>query len=58
MNMTKQKFLEILFTALLSTGIAFLQGLLANMGHAPQPAIDPTQAGVIGTAISTARRLG
>jgi hypothetical protein len=51
LNITKQKLLEILITALLSAGIAFLQGLLQHTLNQSLPTADPVVAGGIGALI-------
>lgn len=55
--MTRKKIVEILITALLSAGIAFLQAWLANyMGNHDTQA-SPEVAGVIGGGIMWIRNL-
>lgn len=51
----RQKMLEILFTALLSAGIAFAQSLLNNYLGVHKIEADPTIAGGIGLSIQSLR---
>lgn len=53
--MKKQKIIEIVLTALISAGIAFLQSLLAQHYGAQNLNSNPERAGVIGMAISSLR---
>lgn len=51
MNLNKQKIFEILMTAFLSAGIAFLQNLLAQIGHNQDLQNDAVVAGGIGATL-------
>lgn len=42
--LTKQRFLEIFYTALMGAFIAFLQSFLVGMSDAALPHADPTMA--------------
>lgn len=42
--MTKERFLDILLTALVGAGIAFLQSLLAGLATHPMPVASPEMA--------------
>lgn len=53
--MNKRKILEILLTALISAGIAFLQNLLSQVGSEPLFQTNPQSAGIIGASISALR---
>jgi hypothetical protein len=53
--MTKEKWIQIILTALISAGIAFLQNLLASFGNTPILHSSPEVAGFIGAGISFAR---
>lgn len=55
--MKKQKIYEILITASLSAGIAFLQNLLAHYTGTAMLETTPTFAGVMGGAIHTLRNI-
>jgi hypothetical protein len=55
--MSKQKILEIIITALLSAGIAFLQSLLVQHTATVIPIPDPATAGGIGAILSTFRNI-
>ena len=44
--MTKERFYDILLTALIGAGIAFLQSFLAGLTHAGAPVADPALAGI------------
>lgn len=52
-KMKKQKIIEILITAVISAGIAFLQSLLAQHLNAPKLESNPDQAGIIGLSIAS-----
>lgn len=54
--MNKRKILEILITALISAGIAFLTNLLGLMTEQNLIHVDPVISGGIGGIITTARR--
>lgn len=56
MNITKNKFIEIIITALISAGIAFLQNLLAQHTGTGIIETNPETAGIIGGAISAVRK--
>lgn len=51
----KQRIYEILLTAVISAGIAFLQSLLAHIGTPAQVTVDPLTAGLTGAIIHGAR---
>jgi hypothetical protein len=51
--MTKEKWVQIILTALISAGIAFLQNLLAGLGNIPILETNPTNAGLAGAIIGT-----
>jgi hypothetical protein len=53
MKFNKQKIVEILLTALMSALIAFLQGLLTQIGGTDLPSADPVVAGGIGAGLKT-----
>lgn len=55
MKITKKKIIEILVTALISAGIAFLQNLLSNLVGTPELKISPETTGMIGGAIHAVR---
>jgi len=55
MNFNKQKYFEILITALLSAGIAFLQSLATQHFLNASPAEVATVAGAFGGAIRACR---
>jgi hypothetical protein len=54
--MTKKKIIEILITALISAGIAFLTNLLSAYTNTTQIHASPEIAGGLGVIISTVRR--
>jgi len=51
--MTKKKFFEIVITALISAGIAFLTNLLSSLSSNVNITTDPEVAGGIGALIAT-----
>jgi hypothetical protein len=55
MKFNKSKIFDIIITALVGAGIAFLQGLLSELLHLNTPNASPELAGLIGGAIKTFR---
>lgn len=55
MKTTKQKIIEILATAFISAGIAFLQGILATFFNQPNIHSNIALAGGIGATIHSIR---
>jgi len=53
--MTKQRIYEILLTAVISAGIAFLESLLAHVGTTTPIVVDPLTAMLTGATIHGAR---
>ena len=53
--MTKQRIYEILLTAVISAGIAFLQNLLAHIGSTQPVTLDPLTVSMVGATIHGAR---
>jgi hypothetical protein len=56
-GMTRKRFLEILLTAVISAGIAFLQSLLTHIDPGQLISQTTLTAGGIGATIHTARSL-
>jgi hypothetical protein len=54
--MKKQKIIEILITALLSAGIAFLSNVLSAVTNANLLHTNPETVGIIGGTIHTIRK--
>lgn len=52
--LTKQRFLEILYTALISAGIAMMQSFIASLTSHPEITADPGTAATIGVGLRTA----
>jgi glycopeptide antibiotics resistance protein len=55
MQLNKQKIFEVLLTALISAGIAFLQSLATTHFFDVEPVQTATVAGVLGGAIRSCR---
>jgi hypothetical protein len=55
MKFNRNKIFEIIITALIGAGIAFLQGLLSELLRLDTPNASPELAGLIGGAIRTIR---
>lgn len=55
LHMTKQRIYEILLTAVISAGIAFLQSLLSQYAHDPTIANNALTAFFMGASIHGAR---
>lgn len=54
-KINKQKIFEILLTALVSTIIAILQNVLSDIGNVSASGVNPTETGIIGMGIASAR---
>lgn len=52
--LTKQRFLEILYTALMGAFIAFLQSFIVGISDAALPTADPAVAGAVAGALRAA----
>lgn len=57
MKINKQKLFEIVLTALISAGIAFLQNILTHFTGFDAPSNSPETAGMLGGAISYIRNI-
>lgn len=55
MKVNKQKIFEIILTALISAGIAFLQSLVSSHFGIPTEEATPIVAGALGAGIRTIR---
>jgi hypothetical protein len=53
MKFNKEKIIEIALTALISALLAFLQGLLTQLGGSDLPHSDPVVAGGIGAGLKS-----
>jgi hypothetical protein len=55
MKINKQRILDIFLTALVSSLLAFLQSIVANMAGMNEIAVNPITAGAIGAGIKSFR---